>query len=140
MSRRKRLALRLLGGALLVALAVSGVYLKQVADYQQAVRALSVEEVDLSAVPDGVYTGTCDVGMISARVEVTVESGRIAGITLLEHRQERGKAAEAVLDEILRQQRIGVDTVSGATNSSTVLKKAVEQALRDGLLLATAES
>lgn len=134
MRDRKRAVLGLLGGAALAALVLLGVYLKGVADYRQAVRALSFEEVELSAVPDGVYTGSCDVGMISARVEVTVEGGRIAAITLLEHRQERGQPAEAVLEEILRQQRIDVDTVSGATNSSKVLKKAVEDALKSGLL------
>lgn len=134
MRGRKRAVLGLLGGAALAALVLLGVYLKGVADYQRAVRALSFEEVELSAVPDGAYTGFCDVGMISARVEVTVEGGRIAAITLLEHHQERGQAAEAVLEEILRQQRIDVDTVSGATNSSKVLKKAVEDALKSGLL------
>ena len=41
----------------------------------------------------------------------------------LEHRQERGKAAEAVANEIVDEQRIDVDTVSGATNSSIVIKE-----------------
>lgn len=134
MSGRKKRALCLLAGLILLLLAVSGAYLKRVADYKQAVLALSIEEPDLSAVPDGVYIGMCDVGLISARVEVAVQDGTIMEITLLEHRQERGSAAEAVLEDILRQQRIDVDAVTGATNSSKVLKKAVENALKSGLL------
>ena len=43
------------------------------------------------------------------------------------------ETAEAVAGAIVHQQRIGVDAVTGATISSTILKKAVENALRQGL-------
>ena len=35
-----------------------------------------------------------------------------------------------VIDRILDQQRLDVDAISGATNSSKVIKKAVENAIR----------
>ena len=38
-----------------------------------------------------------------------------------------------VINEIVDEQRINVDAVSGATNSSIVIKKAVENALKSGL-------
>ncbi|MCI8299875.1 MAG: FMN-binding protein, partial [Lachnospiraceae bacterium] len=41
----------------------------------------------------------------------------------------RGSRAEVVVDRIIEEQKIEVDAVSGATNSSTVIKKAVENAL-----------
>ena len=66
---------------------------------------------------------------IRAKVAVTVQDGAITGIELLEHKNGRGEAAETVLEEIVSQQRIAVDAVSGATNSSIVLEKAVENAL-----------
>ena len=50
----------------------------------------------------------------------------------MEHRHERGKAAEKVIEKIIEEQKIDVDAVSGATNSSTVIKKAVENALNGG--------
>lgn len=87
------------------------------------------EEIHLSDIPNGVYIGECDVNFIYAKVEVTVDSGEITNIRILEHKNERGQAAEAVVDRIVSEQRIDVDAVSGATNSSTVLKKAVENAL-----------
>ena len=68
---------------------------------------------------------------IYAKVEVTIQNGEITGIRILEHKNERGQAAEAVVDRIVAEQRIDVDAVSGATNSSTVLKKAVENALNN---------
>lgn len=79
--------------------------------------------------PDGVYVGEYDVNLIYAKVEVTVENGKITGITILEHKNEPGKSAEIVIDKIIKEQKINVDAVSGATNSSTVIKKAVEKAL-----------
>ena len=57
----------------------------------------------------------------------------ISEIQLIEHKNERGRSAEAVLQNIKEEQKIDVDAVSGATNSSTVIKKAVEQALKKGL-------
>jgi hypothetical protein len=53
-------------------------------------------------------------------------------IDILEHRNERGKAAEAITNKIIEEQKINVDTIAGATNSSTVIKKAVENALKSG--------
>ena len=50
-------------------------------------------------------------------------------IVLLEHRNDRGLTAEGIVDSIIENQRITVDVISGATNSSTVIKKAIELAL-----------
>lgn len=129
----KRIALTAAGVCLLAGLLFGGVYLRRVADYQRAVRETVIEEIDLSRVAGGTYTGGYDVGFVYARVEVTVADGVITDIRILEHKNGRGGPAEAVTGAIVDQQRIGVDAVTGATNSSTVLKKAVENALRQGL-------
>lgn len=105
------------------------VYLKSIADYKKAVRETTFTNIDISDVPDGVYVGEHDVSVIYAKVEVTVKNGEITNINILEHRNERGKPAEAVINKIVEEQKIDVDAVSGATNSSTVIKKAVENAL-----------
>lgn len=97
--------------------------------YKERVAELTIEAVDVSGLPDGVYTGECDVGYIYAKVEVTVNDGEIESIDLLEHRNERGTPAESVVDEIVENQSVKVDAVSGATNSSRVIMKAVENAL-----------
>ena len=54
-------------------------------------------------------------------------------IRILEHKNERGQAAETIVDQIVSEQKIDVDAISGATNSSKVIKKAVENALENGL-------
>lgn len=104
-------------------------YLKSVSDYKQAVNAIVFEEIDLTKIPDGTYVGECNVNFIYAKVEVTIQNGEIKNIDILQHKNERGKAAETVVDRITAEQKIEVDAVSGATNSSTVLKKAVDNAL-----------
>lgn len=107
------------------------VYLKQTADYKRSVSEISIEEICLSDIPNGVYVSGCDVNFIHAKVEVTVHSGEITGIRILEHKNERVQAAEIVVERIAAEQRIDVDAVSGAANSSTILKKAVENALKN---------
>ena len=115
---------------LLIGLICGAVYLKKVADYKRAVVETTIGEIDIADVSDGIYIGEYDVNFIYAKVEVTVEDGEIVSINILEHRHERGKAAETVIEKIIEEQKIDVDAVSGATNSSTVIKKAVENALK----------
>ena len=61
---------------------------------------------------------------------MTVQNGAVTNIDILEHKNGRGKPAEIVADRIIQEQRIDVDAVSGATNSSVVIKKAVENAFK----------
>ena len=70
---------------------------------------------------------------IYAKVEVTVQNKEIEKIRILEHKNERGQVAETIVDQIVSEQKIDVDAISGATNSSKVIKKAVENALKNGL-------
>ena len=113
----------------LIGLLFLAVYLKSVADYKSAVKETTFGDLDISTVPDGVYVGEYDVDFVSAKVEVTVQDGVIINIDILEHKNGRGSRAEVVVDRIVEEQKIEVDAVSGATNSSTVIKKAVENAL-----------
>lgn len=109
------------------------VYLKSVWDYKQAVQEISIGDVRISDVADGVYIGECNINFIYAKVEVTVQNKEIEKIRILEHKNERGQAAETIVDQIVSEQKIDVDAISGATNSSKVIKKAVENALENGL-------
>ena len=98
--------------------------------YRASVEALRIQDVDLSKVPDGVYVGSQDAVLVAAEVRVTVADGAIRRIEILRHENGRGKPAEGVLDRVMAAQSLRVDAVSGATSSSKVLLKAVENALR----------
>ena len=97
--------------------------------YLNAVSGIEISDVNVNEIPDGEYTGKYDVGYIYAKVKVTVADGKISDIEILEHRNERGSKAESIIEDILEEQRIDVDAVTSATNSSLVIKKACENAL-----------
>ena len=130
---KKKVVLLVIMLLLLIGLVWGIIYLKSVTDYKQAVKETTFEEINISDISDGVYIGEYDVDFIYAKVEVTVQNGEITNINILEHRHERGKTAEVITDSIVDEQKIDVDAISGATNSSTVIKKAVENALKNGL-------
>jgi uncharacterized protein with FMN-binding domain len=98
-------------------------------NYQQAAKSIQIADVDLSRISDGTYTGECDVGYVFAKVSVAVKSGAITDVTILEHRTEGGHPAERIADDVVAEQRITVDAVSGATNSSNVIRRAIYNAL-----------
>ena len=127
---KKKTVLFVIMFLLLIGLVGGIIYLKSVADYKQAVKETTYEDIHISDIPDGVYVGEYDVDFIYAKVEVTVQNEEITNINILEHRHERGKTAEVITDSIVDEQKIDVDAISGATNSSTVIKKAVENALK----------
>ena len=117
---------------LVIGLLAGGLYLKSIGDYKAKVDALAFDEIDLSKVANGVYEGQCDTGVVRARVQVTVRDHRMESIELLEHENGRGTPAEAILDQMVQKQTTAVDAVSGATCSSKVIRKAVENALAEG--------
>lgn len=128
MTRKKRVFLGI-AGAVFVAGACVFQYLARFVHYQKAVDGITVSGDAIGGVADGTYQGECDVDFIRVKVSVTVENGAVAGITLLEHRNGRGAPAEKILEDIVARQRVDVETVAGATNSSKVIQKAVENAL-----------
>ena len=53
------------------------------------------------------------LGYIYAKVEVEIKDSAIVSINLLEHRNERGKHAEDIIDDIISEQKL--DPVSIGT-------------------------
>lgn len=126
---KKKLIVTIAAVIIILTAVFGGIYLAKVNEYKTALSGMTYTQVDISSVPDGVYIGECDVGFIYAKVEVTVREGAISNVELLEHRNERGKNAEGIENDIVAQQKVDVDEISGATNSSKVIKKAVDNAL-----------
>ena len=133
MRKKRKLIYILLAAVLLTGLGYVGKSGLDVMYYKKAVEELTIESIDLSSVKDGTYTGSYDARLVAATVKVIIEGGKITDIKLVKHKNDRGKAGEAVVDEILKQQRPDVDAVSGATNSSRIIMKAVENALEKGV-------
>lgn len=105
------------------------VYCLDYRDYQEKISGIRLQGVDTGNIADGNYIGEYDAGYIFTKVEVIFSNGTIENIILLEHRNERGKAAEKVISDIIDTQEFPVDAVTGATNSSKAIQKAVQNAL-----------
>jgi uncharacterized protein with FMN-binding domain len=97
--------------------------------YKNLVQAVTIADVDLSAIDDGDYVGSYDLGLVSVKVKVRVEGNRIKRIEILEHKNGRGTAAEAIVNNVVKAQSLEVDVIAGATASSKAILKAVENAL-----------
>ncbi|MDO4459727.1 MAG: FMN-binding protein [Clostridia bacterium] len=126
---KKRILIIVLAVVILAGAVGGSLYLRSIKDYKDKVNALTFTEIDLNTVEDGTYFGECDTGVVKAKVEVVVTNHNIDRITLLEHKNGKGKPAEAVISDMIEKQSTDVDAVTGATCSSKIIRKAVENAL-----------
>lgn len=114
----------------LVIIGVGGKLLyDRLAENLEDLETMEIQDVDLNAVDDGRYIGFYGSFPVDAKVEVIVESHRITGINLLEHGNGQGGNAEVIPDKVVEAQSLEIDSVSGATYSSRVILKAIENAL-----------
>ena len=115
--------------AVCIVVLVLGFYGIKLLNYKKTIREIKIENVDLSTISDGKYTGSCDASYIAAEVSVTVKDHKITDISLLKHKTERGQPAEVIPAKVIEAQSLEVDTISGATNSSKIILKSIENAL-----------
>lgn len=105
--------------------------LESAKQYQQNMIQAQAAELD-STYKDGVYSGEAEGFGGTVAVDVTVTEGRIADIAVTSAEHEDGAyltMAEDIIPAIIENQSADVDTISGATFSSTGIKNAVIQAL-----------
>ena len=127
--QRKKMILWAAVVLLVIGIAYGVRYFVELRNYRQGIAAIHVQNIDLSAIPDGEYFGDCDVDFIRARVRVLMKDGKMQELELLEHYNDRGEAANVLPSRMLEEQRIDVDTISGATSSCKVIQQAVYNAL-----------
>ena len=102
-------------------------------DVDEILSDTHIQEVDLQTVDPGTYTGRHSAGLVEVVLQVTVQNHEITAIQIREHDNWRGKKAECITDEVIWTQSVLVDAVSGATISSMVILKSIENALREGM-------
>ncbi|MCR3956628.1 MAG: FMN-binding protein [Gudongella sp.] len=89
-----------------------------------------IVEADLQNMEDGQYIGEYSSPPVSAKVQVELKDGIIRDIVILDHGHGQGEPAEIIVEDVIAQQRIDVDSIAGATYSSRVILRAVEDALK----------
>ncbi len=98
-------------------------------NYRKQIENIQINDVDLMNIKDGVYQGSYKTALVSVKVEVTVKDHKIINIKILEHLNGQGKRAEVIVEKVINEQKLKVDVISGATASSKVILKAIENAL-----------
>lgn len=92
----------------------------------------STEESAESGYKDGTYEGEAEGFGGPISISVTVEDGKVTEVNILSAEKEDGAylaMAKDIIPTIIEQQTWDVDTISGATFSSTGIKNATQQAL-----------
>ena len=126
---KKGFVIVVLIAVLLIGAAILTIYVKNLNDYRSQIQNMQFSNIDIASIPDGTYTGESDANLVYVKVEVVVLDGTIVSIDLLRHDHGRGDSAEQIIDDMIEQQKLDVDAISGATSSSKVIRKAIENAL-----------
>lgn len=132
--KKKRIIILLILALVIIGAIIGRTVLKSyMNNFDKTISDITISDVDLSKVSDGTYTGSYKVFPVAAIVKVTVNDHKITGIDLVKHDNGQGAAAEVIPDHVVEAQTLDVDIISGATASSKVILKAIENALKSAL-------
>jgi len=93
-------------------------------------KSLQLNQIDVSHLKDGVYTGKYNAGRFSNEVEVSVKGNKIAQINVVKSVTfEKKDVTQKLLDEVVKKQNTNVDIISGATTTSKAYLKSIENAI-----------
>lgn len=95
------------------------------------VNSITVLSPNLANISDGMYVGEYSVTHVRVKVEVLVTEHKITDIKIIEHENGLGSKAEKIVNDVISEQSLEVDAVSGATVSSKCILKAVENAIEN---------
>lgn len=102
--------------------------------FSKDVDNIKINNVELFNIKDGVYIGEYYLNeSVGAKVKIKVLNNRINDMEIIEHKCGLGKKAENITIDVKTAQSLNVDTVSGATASSKVILKAIENGLNKGI-------
>lgn len=92
-------------------------------------RNLKIDEVNLNSIEDGYYIGKANYAF-EYEVGVTIMDHTISDIKFIKNRDSHyAKLAEGIKWKVFRDQKIDIDAVIGATTTSKIFLKAVEDAI-----------
>lgn len=117
-------------GVITLAVIAGIVAVKNIENEFENLKAVEISNVDFTKFEDGDYLGNYEVFPISVKVSVTIKGKKITNINLVEHKNGQGKNAEMLIPQVIEKQTLKLDTISGATSSSIVILKAVEDAFK----------
>jgi uncharacterized protein with FMN-binding domain len=126
---KKKKTLWIILGVIGLMIIVGSLFMAYTQDQLSKLSKTPIGTIDLNTIPNGTYTGAYASFPVSVTLEVTILDHEITKITILKHDNGQGKPAEAIAEDVIEAQSLQVDVISGATYSSKVILKALENAL-----------
>jgi len=127
---RKRTKILLIIFVVIALLTAFGIYMINRINHEMEVLTISeIPEINLVQIDDGTYSGSFKSLLIKVQVEVTIQNHVITDIIILEHQNGQGDDADVIIDDVLLEQSINIDFISGATYSSKAILLAIGDAL-----------
>lgn len=123
--------LKVLLGFLIVIIIIGASMWIKLNKNMNTIKEIPIEDIDFTVYEDGIYEGLYYYeDQIGAKVEVHIEDGNIRNIVLIEHVYGLGQKAESIIDEVILEQSLDVDYISGASTSSKVILLAIDDAMK----------
>ena len=119
----------ILGIIILVIIVLGSIAFNRINKNLQSLEENRISMIDLASLEDGVYLGSYAAFPVKVKVEVLLKDHKIEDIKILEHVNGKGKPAEDIVKAMIEKQTIDVDVIAGASYSSRVIQKAIEEAL-----------
>lgn len=97
----------------------------------EAGKALEINDVNLSGLNDGTYSGAYEGGRWTNEVNVTIKGHKIAGIEIVKDvLLPKPEITAELVNKVLEKQSPKIDAVSGSTVTCKAYLKSIEDALK----------
>lgn len=127
--------LRVVGVIAITLLIISATFWFHLRNNMNTILDMDLNTYDFELFDDGEYSGRYYYeNQIGAEVNVRIVNGEIASIEIVDHVYGLGQKAEYIVEDIIREQSLDVDAISGATTSSKIIKLAIQDALENGVI------
>lgn len=137
MKSKRKMQIAIVVIILLITASLAGGYFFTASERREA-KNLPIGSIDFSQLKDGTFVGDYEGGMYKWRankVQVTIASGKVVSIKLLEQTEKRPtEFTEELFGRVIQSQSLQVDAISGATLTSKAYLKGLENALNKALI------
>jgi len=114
---------------LIIIIAIGAIAVSSIQTNLDNLKNAELNDLGLSVVPDGTYYGEYSAFPVSVEVSVTILNHEIQSIEIFKHDNGQGAPAEVIIDTVIEEQSVQVDTVAGATYSSYCILLAIQDAI-----------
>jgi uncharacterized protein with FMN-binding domain len=126
-----KLLLKIVLSIFIVLVLVAGGGLFYIGRGVEAGEILEINEVDLSRLNDGAYSGAYKGGRWTNEVNVTIKDHRIAGVEIVKDVMlPKPEVTAELINLVLEKQSPKIDAISGSTVTCKAYLKSIENALK----------